>query len=72
MTIDIEGKDEQVIKSLDYQKYAPQFLVIEECKFVHNDFANYAKKSELYNFLASKNYIVIGKTMRSVIYQKLK
>jgi hypothetical protein len=71
ITIDIEGVDEQVIRSLNYGKYAPDYFIIEDSKFNRNcDFAEYGNISNIYQFLSKKNYIVIGKTMRSIIYRK--
>jgi len=67
INIDIEGLDYQVIKSLDFEKYAPKFFLIEELDYVEKDFLDYGQ-SEIYKLLCSKGYKVLAKTMRTVIY----
>lgn len=71
ITIDTEGADEKIIKDIDYDKYSPDYFIIEECEFINSDFAEYKDKSSIYQFLSDKNYIVVAKTMRSIIYKKV-
>ena len=71
ITIDIEGIDVAVIRSLDYKKYAPDYFIIEELDYQKDDFVNYSA-SPIYKFLSKKGYIVVAKTKRSVIYAKKK
>ena len=71
INIDTEGIDEKIVKSINYEKYAPDYFIIEECDFINKDFAQYKELSNIYKFLYLKNYIVVGKTMRSIIYKKI-
>lgn len=69
ITMDIEGLELKVLKSLDFAEFSPKFLLIEELEFVEKDFTEY-KNSPIYKFLYNKGYIPVAKTMRTVIYQK--
>jgi FkbM family methyltransferase len=55
LSIDIEGKDIEIIKSIDFDKYRPVLIVIEMISY--DVFLNHhTKNSEVYNFLKSKDY----------------
>lgn len=69
INIDIEGVDLNVLKSLNFEKYAPDFFLIEELNFCSKSFLE-LKDSEIYKFLQTKNYLPIGKTKRTVLYAK--
>ena len=69
ITIDIEGVDVEVIRSLNYEKYAPEYFIVEELDYQQTDFTTYAN-SPIYQILSQKGYIVVAKTKRSVIYKK--
>lgn len=68
--VDIEGLDFKVVKSLDFEKYAPKYFLVEELNYIDNDFMTY-KNTEMFKFLTSKEYRVLAKTKRSVIYGKI-
>ncbi|MDR1324376.1 MAG: FkbM family methyltransferase [Candidatus Margulisbacteria bacterium] len=70
ITIDVEGMELQILQSLDFQKYAPDFFLIEENDFTNKDFMDY-KVTPIYVLLRQHNYIVVAKTMRTVIYKKV-
>lgn len=69
ITIDVEGIDTKIIRSLNYEKYAPDYFIIEELDYKLKDFMTY-KSSSIYQFLSQKGYIVIAKTKRSVLYYR--
>jgi len=69
ITIDIEGLELKVLESLDFQKFAPKFFLIEELEFVGRDFTE-IKNSSICKFLYNKNYFPVAKTMRTTIYRK--
>lgn len=69
INVDIEGHDVEVVKSLDFEKYAPDYFLIEELDYINPDFVQYGK-SEMHQFLSGKGYKVVAKTMRTVIYSK--
>jgi len=67
--IDIEGFELQILESLDFSKYAPDFFLIEDLYFAYNDIFE-CKNSPIFHFLNNKGYILIAKTKKSFIYQK--
>lgn len=50
LTIDVEGHDFQVLRSLDFVRYRPRIIVIETHSF------DTVKESEIYTFLTSRGY----------------
>ncbi|MDR1982620.1 MAG: FkbM family methyltransferase [Holosporaceae bacterium] len=69
ISMDIEGLELSVLNTLDFEKFAPRFFLIEELNFVEKDFLYY-EQSPVYRLLRSKGYIVVAKTMRTVIFAK--
>ncbi|MDR1930757.1 MAG: FkbM family methyltransferase [Treponema sp.] len=68
ITIDIEGHEFQIIKTLDFKKYSPRFFLVEDY-FIDNDFMEY-KDTELYIFLKERGYVVVGKTIWTILFEK--
>jgi FkbM family methyltransferase len=66
LTIDVEGLDLDILKSNDWQKYNPKFILIED----DIDFEN-IKSNKIYDYLKSKKYQLIGKTLRTSIYKRI-
>ncbi|HCN85225.1 MAG TPA: SAM-dependent methyltransferase [Sphingobacteriaceae bacterium] len=63
--IDVEGMDLEVLKSNDWQKYIPHYIVVESLSTtLDNDF-----NSPLNQYLSSLNYTFIGKTVNSLFYK---
>ncbi|MDR0678476.1 MAG: FkbM family methyltransferase [Holosporaceae bacterium] len=69
ISMDIEGLELSIITTLNFDKFAPRFFLIEELDFVEKDFVDY-HKSGVYQFLHGKGYIIVAKTMRTVIFKK--
>ncbi len=67
INIDVEGFDYDIVKSLDFEKYAPKYFLIEELDYVNNDFVNY-QHTKMYKLLEEKGYKVLAKTMRTIIF----
>ncbi|MCY3414833.1 MAG: FkbM family methyltransferase [Candidatus Heimdallarchaeota archaeon] len=65
MSIDVEGLDFQVLKSNDWDLYQPHLIIIEDFDL---DLMN-LEESETASFLLSKNYILVAKTLNSIIYK---
>lgn len=63
MSIDVEGLDEAVIRSLDFSKYRPEVLIVE---MIGADLEE-ALTSNLYLSLRQKDYRAYAKTGNSVI-----
>lgn len=58
LDIDVEGFDLNVLKSNDWEKFRPKVVLIETSLDLKDDFDN-----ELSQFLISKNYKIIGKSL---------
>lgn len=65
LSIDVEGLDEQIIKSLDFNIYKPEVIVIED----HNFNQACPEHSSIYNFLITKNYRLHCNLDFSLIFQ---
>jgi FkbM family methyltransferase len=68
ITMDVEGHELKILQSLDFEKYAPDFFLIEELDFVNRDFMEY-HTSPVYALMKAKKYIVVAKTQRTVIFR---
>jgi FkbM family methyltransferase len=67
ITIDVEGYEMKILRTLDFKKYAPKFFLIED--YFDKDFMEY-RNTELYCFLKEKGYIVVGRTIWTVLFKK--
>ncbi len=59
LTIDVEGLDLQVLKSNNWNKYKPSFIM---CGGPRIDFTNLTD-SEVYRFLQEQGYQLVAKTL---------
>ena len=66
MSIDVEGVDLDVLKSNDWEKYAPNYLLVEGAL----DFEN-VTQSEIYCYLNQLSYKLVAKTQRTCIFQNI-
>jgi len=64
LTIDVEGFDFEVLTSNDWNKFQPEFILVE-CE---TDLEN-VNQDEIYQFLKGKNYNLIGKTKRTYLFK---
>lgn len=64
MTIDVEGLDLEVLKSNDWEKYRPDYLMVEDT-FDDNGF----NESAIHKFLHSVNYKLVARTTLTSIYK---
>lgn len=64
LTIDAEGLDLTVLQSNNWEKYRPEYILVE-------DFINLEKinDSSTYNFLSSLDYTLLAKTGRTSIFK---
>lgn len=69
INMDIEGLELKILKSFNFEKYAPDYFLIEELDYINNDFVE-SFNSEIFKLLSSKDYQVIGKRNRTVFYKK--
>lgn len=66
VSLDIEGIDEQVIKSFNFNDKRPEVFCIETINYTENN--SEAKNEEIINFMKSKNYIVFADTYINTIF----
>lgn len=56
LTVDVEGHDMEVLKSLDFDRYNPRLIAVESHHKVFDDVC----KQDLYLFLLDKGYSLVG------------
>ncbi|MDY6481329.1 FkbM family methyltransferase [Acinetobacter faecalis] len=66
LSVDVEGLDLQVLKSNNWNKYKPKYIIVEILNTNFND----VLESEIYNFLLGKNYEFFAKSTFSVIFKR--
>jgi FkbM family methyltransferase len=66
MSIDVEGLDFMVLKSNNFKKYKPKFILIEILGKTFSEICN----SEIAKFLAKHNYSIYSKAVHTVIFKK--
>lgn len=64
LTIDAEGLDMQVLKSNNWEKYSPLFVIVEIVVDIDG-----LCRSEAYNYLLARNYEVVAKTSRTSFFK---
>ena len=72
LTIDVEGLELKILKSLDYDKYSPKHILVEDLSFWDKniDFMEF-RNTDLYKFLNMKKYIVVAKTWYTILFRKI-
>ncbi|GAP72445.1 FkbM family methyltransferase [Candidatus Symbiothrix dinenymphae] len=68
LTIDVEGLDLEVLKSNDWNKFVPDFILVE----CNRGESEGQEKDAIYTFLREKSYKLVGNTPRTSIFQKQK
>ena len=66
MSIDVEGLDLQVLKSNNWKRFRPKFVLVEILGSSINDIAN----SKEYKYLSGVGYEVFAKTVSTVIFRR--
>ncbi|GHV10906.1 hypothetical protein FACS189491_01240 [Spirochaetia bacterium] len=69
ITMDIEGFDLLVFKSLDFEKYAPEFFLLEDIDYMGKDLMEY-KTSGIFCFLNQRGYTIVAKTLSTSLFRK--
>ena len=64
LSIDVEGLDLEVLKSNDWGKYKPTFVLVED----RIDFENILS-SEVYSYLKKQGYQLVSKTLRTLFFK---
>jgi FkbM family methyltransferase len=66
LSIDVEGLDYQVLSSNNWDKYQPEVVLIEDLNLQSLSNIN---NSQVCCFLESKGYILLAKTLRTLIFK---
>lgn len=66
LSIDVEGFDFEVLKSITLSKYQPTYIVIEDLEFDVGSF----QSSEIGQYLKINGYHFISKCVNSIIYER--
>jgi hypothetical protein len=67
LSVDVEGMDEVVLRSNDWQQYRPMYVLAEDSGF-EMDATDHAEGG-VYQFLVSQGYKLVAKTKRTLIFQ---
>ena len=65
LSIDVEGLDMEVLISNDWEKYRPEYILIEDKDF---DFVTH-ESLEIYNFICKMSYKLMAKTLSTSIFK---
>lgn len=68
ISLDVEGLDLEILKSMDFDKYRPKLICVETMRYDENQ--NHYKTNEITEFMIGKNYFVYGDTYVNTIYCK--
>lgn len=63
LTIDVEGLDFEVLKTNDWTKYLPKYILVE-CEFTISDIKN----DQIYQYLTERGYEMVARTKRTSIF----
>jgi len=66
MTIDVEGLDLEVLESNNWEKFKPEYILIEVLKLNFNEISN----DKITLFLEEKGYQVFAKCVNTVFFKK--
>ena len=67
LSVDVEGMDEMVLRSNDWQIFRPAFVLAEDTQFDSNE--DKPQKSGVYAFLVEQDYKMVAKTPRTLIFK---
>jgi hypothetical protein len=66
LNVDAEGLDLDILRSLDFMKYPPQYILVEHKLLIGSKEKN--EESEIVDFLSRKGYQIVGRTYRTSIF----
>ncbi len=77
LSVDVEGMDEEVLRSSDWRKYRPRVIICEDLEFDLDDLYRFrvkpgmtGKRSGVVGFLERKGYKLVAKTPYSLIFKR--
>lgn len=65
LSIDVEGVDFKVLKSNNWARYRPSFVLVEDTVHGLENF----KQSEVYQFMHSHNYTLVARTLNTMFFK---
>jgi FkbM family methyltransferase len=68
MSVDVEGLDLAVMRSNNWKKFRPEYVLAEDFK---GDTVEEALKSELAAFLRAADYVLFAKTAHTLIFKRM-
>jgi len=69
ISIDVEGLDLDILRTLDFERFAPKVLCVETMQFVNGNILG-QKNMEITAFLENKGYIIYATTYVNSIFVK--
>ncbi|MDR3339340.1 MAG: FkbM family methyltransferase [Candidatus Symbiothrix sp.] len=70
ISMDVEDFEWIILETFDFEKYAPDYFLIEELEYENKDFMGY-NATQIYTHLKAKGYMVVAKTRRTVFFKKV-
>lgn len=67
MSVDVEGMDEVVLRSNDWNKFRPTYVLAEDAGFQWSDSSKHGLG--VYQLLTGQGYVLVAKTQRTLIFQ---
>jgi len=67
MNVDVEGLDIEVLKSNDWVKYRPRFILVESLRSSLEDI----KDNPVYGYLKQNGYLFIAKTYNTLFFENI-
>ena len=68
MSVDVEGMEMDVLMSNNWDRYRPEFLVVEQLRLDVQGIM----ETDVYRFLQSADYKLVSRTLNSSIYQSVR
>lgn len=66
VTIDVEGLDFGILKSIDYESFRPEIFCVETIDYTQNN--TEIKRKEIFEFMESKGYLAFADTYINTIF----
>ncbi len=66
LSVDAEGMDLEVLQSLDWKKYRPEIVLVEDLAFEIED----PQSSVLFQFMKSQSYTLVAKTVSTLMFHE--
>lgn len=68
LSIDVEGLDFEVLQSNNWDKYIPDFILIEQ--YLSEFLVENLKNDDIYRYLTERKYRLVGRTCRTSVFER--